>query len=77
MATYNGERYLREQIDSILNQEFKENSDLELELVISDDNSTDNTLRIIESYHDSSIKTRRDTDTTTAFSLAPQTSATP
>ena len=56
MATYNGERYLREQIDSILNQEFKENSDLELELVISDDNSTDNTLRIIESYHDSRIR---------------------
>lgn len=56
MATYNGEKYLREQIDSILSQEFRENPDLELELVISDDNSTDSTRRIIESYHDSRIR---------------------
>ena len=33
MVTYNGAKYIREQVDSILNQEFKENPDVELELV--------------------------------------------
>ena len=33
MATYNGGKYIREQVDSILNQEFKENPNVELELV--------------------------------------------
>lgn len=51
MATYNGEKYIKEQIDSILNQ-LSEND----ELVISDDGSTDKTISIIESYHDSRIK---------------------
>ena len=51
MATYNGEKYLREQIDSILIQ--LENSD---ELIISDDGSTDSTISIIESYRDKRIK---------------------
>lgn len=56
MATYNGAKYIREQVDSILNQEFKENSDVELEIVVSDDGSTDDTIKILESYHDSRIK---------------------
>lgn len=50
MATYNGEQYLREQIDSILCQLGDED-----ELVISDDASTDSTCRIIESYDDKRI----------------------
>lgn len=45
MATYNGERYLREQIDSILNQD---NDDWTL--YIRDDGSEDNTLLIIDEY---------------------------
>lgn len=45
MATYNGEKYLREQIDSILGQD---NHDWHL--YIHDDGSTDNTLEIIEGY---------------------------
>lgn len=45
MATYNGERFLSEQLDSILVQL----SDLD-ELIISDDGSTDNTIRIIQEY---------------------------
>ena len=49
MATYNGAKYLREQVDSILNQEFTENKDVEMELVVSDDGSTDDTLKILES----------------------------
>ena len=51
MATYNGEKYIKEQIDSILS-EIKEND----EIVISDDNSTDCTVEIIKSYNDDRIK---------------------
>lgn len=51
MATYNGERFLREQIDSILSQLGEGD-----ELVISDDGSTDNTINIINSYDDKRIK---------------------
>ena len=56
MATYNGAKYIREQVDSILNQEFKENPNIELELVVSDDGSTDETIQILEAYHDPRIK---------------------
>ena len=43
MATYNGQKYLKEQIDSIICQ--LSESD---ELVISDDHSTDKTQEIIK-----------------------------
>ena len=45
MATYNGEKYLKEQLDSILKQ--IKSSD---ELIISDDGSTDSTCTIIREY---------------------------
>ena len=51
MATYNGEKYIKKQIDSILCQLSQED-----ELVISDDGSTDKTVEIINSYNDSRIK---------------------
>ena len=51
MATYNGEKYIKQQIDSILN-----NLDENDEIIISDDGSTDNTKNIIEEYNDSRIK---------------------
>ena len=51
MATYNGEKYIKEQLDSILIQ-LNEND----ELVISDDGSTDKTIDIINSYNDKRIK---------------------
>lgn len=51
MATYNGERFIKEQIDSILPQLSAED-----ELIISDDGSTDRTLEIIASYEDRRIK---------------------
>lgn len=51
MATYNGERFIKQQIDSILCQ-LSPND----ELVISDDGSTDRTLEIIASYNDKRIK---------------------
>jgi glycosyltransferase involved in cell wall biosynthesis len=45
MSVYNGERYLRESIDSILGQTFKN-----FELVIIDDGSTDDSWKIIKKY---------------------------
>ena len=45
MATYNGARFIREQIDSILPQLGAED-----ELIISDDGSTDGTLGILAEY---------------------------
>jgi glycosyltransferase involved in cell wall biosynthesis len=45
MATYNGERWLREQLDSLALQTF-----LPSELVISDDLSTDGTLKVIRRF---------------------------
>ncbi|MGQ3889240.1 glycosyltransferase family 2 protein [Legionella sp. CNM-1927-20] len=45
MCTYNGQRYLVEQLNSIVNQTHDN-----WELWISDDGSTDNTLHIISSY---------------------------
>lgn len=45
MSTYNGEKYLKEQIDSILKQK-----NIDLSLYISDDRSTDETTKIIEEY---------------------------
>lgn len=56
MATYNGGKFIREQVDSILNQEFTENEGVEIELVVSDDGFTDDTIQILESYHDPRIK---------------------
>ena len=51
MATYNGGKYLKEQIDSILDQ-----LSITDELIISDDFSSDNTIEIINSYNDKRIK---------------------
>ncbi len=51
MATHNGEKYLHQQIDSILIQ-----LEVNDELIISDDNSSDKTHDIITSYHDLRIK---------------------
>lgn len=45
MATYNGEKYLKEQIESILNQTYKN-----IRLIISDDASKDSTPKILEEY---------------------------
>lgn len=51
MATYNGEKYIKEQIDSIL-----QNMNQDDELIISDDGSKDETLNIISKYNDNRIK---------------------
>ncbi len=46
MSTYNGEKYLREQIDSILSQK----GDFDLQLVVRDDGSNDGTQDILREY---------------------------
>lgn len=51
MPTYNGEKYIKEQLDSILSQ-----ISVDDEVIISDDSSTDKTLEIIKSYNDSRLK---------------------
>lgn len=51
MATFNGEKYLKEQVDSILPQ--LEPND---ELIISDDGSRDNTINIVNAFNDTRIK---------------------
>jgi len=51
LATYNGEKYIEQQIDSILCQISDED-----EIIVSDDGSTDNTLKILKKYNDSRIK---------------------
>lgn len=45
LATYNGEKYLKEQLESILNQTYKN-----FVVLISDDASQDNTANIIRKY---------------------------
>jgi glycosyltransferase involved in cell wall biosynthesis len=45
MATYNGEKYLCEQLDSIMRQTYRD-----FELIITDDCSTDATLLILSEY---------------------------
>lgn len=51
MATYNGAKFIKEQVDSILPQLRDDD-----ELIVSDDASKDNTLEILESYNDPRIK---------------------
>ena len=51
MPVYNGEKYLKEAIDSILNQTLSD-----FEFIIIDDGSTDSTEDIIKTYSDSRIK---------------------
>ena len=51
MASYNGEKYIAEQIASILSQ-LGEND----ELIVSDDCSTDHTIDVVNSFKDSRIK---------------------
>lgn len=51
LATYNGEKYIREQMDSIITQLTDKD-----EIIISDDHSSDNTINIIKQYNDKRIK---------------------
>ena len=46
LSSYNGEKYIKEQIDSILKQE----GSFELSLIVRDDGSTDETINILKKY---------------------------
>ena len=45
MATYNGEKYLRQQLDSIFRQK-----DVKVQVLVRDDGSTDGTVQILDEY---------------------------
>ncbi len=51
LCTYNGEKYIKAQLDSIIGQTYEA-----LEIIICDDRSRDKTLDILRSYTDSRIK---------------------
>lgn len=46
LSTYNGEKYLREQLNSLLVQE-----NVKIHILVRDDGSTDNTINILKEYH--------------------------
>ena len=45
LATYNGEKYIKEQVESILNQTYEN-----IQIIISDDCSTDKTRQVLKEY---------------------------
>lgn len=51
IPTYNGEKFLKPQVDSVLSQLSQDD-----EIIVSDDGSSDNTIEILENYRDSRIK---------------------
>lgn len=50
VPSYNHGKYIKETIDSILNQSFQD-----IEVIISDDNSDDDSVKVINSFNDSRI----------------------
>ena len=52
MSTYHGEKYMKEQIDSILSQK-----DVDVRLIVRDDGSQDGTLAILEDYQSRGLLT--------------------
>ncbi len=64
LAVYNGEKYLRECIDSIINQTYEN-----WELIFVNDGSTDETVQIINEYRDSRILKIDQPNKGLAFSL--------
>ena len=54
IPTFNGEKYLQEALDSVAQQSYAN-----LEVIISDDASTDKTLEMLEDYKNNSKNTVR------------------
>ncbi|MCT7584007.1 glycosyltransferase family 2 protein [Aliarcobacter butzleri] len=53
LSTYNGKKYIKEQLDSIFNQTYKN-----IEIIVRDDGSSDNTIEILKSYNIEPIDTK-------------------
>ncbi len=50
VSTYNGEKYLKEQLDSILSQ-----TNVLVDILVRDDGSTDNTINILKEYEEKEL----------------------
>jgi glycosyltransferase involved in cell wall biosynthesis len=46
ISSYNGSKYIKEQLDSLLNQSYKN-----IEIIVRDDGSSENTIEILKSYN--------------------------
>ena len=64
MPVYNGEKFLREAIESILAQTFAD-----FELIVIDDGSQDDSFQIIQQFQDPRIRARRQENTGLAVTL--------
>ena len=53
LPSFNGEKYIRESLDSIISQKFQD-----WELIVVDDSSTDNTMKIVNEYADNDSRIR-------------------
>lgn len=53
ISTFNGKKYIKEQLDSIFNQTYKN-----IEIIVRDDGSSDNTIEILKSYNIKTIDTK-------------------
>ena len=53
LAVYNGEKYLREQVESILSQTYSD-----IELVMTDDNSSDGSWKVMNAMADGDSRIR-------------------
>ena len=62
MSTYNGEKYLKEQLDSIFKQ-----IDVKVRLLVRDDGSKDETLKILKQYDDIEVVTGKNEGPTKSF----------
>ena len=64
LSTYNGEKYLKEQLDSLFNQTYEN-----FELIVRDDGSTDRTLKILKSYDIHLLESQENIGVKKSFSL--------
>lgn len=63
LSTYNGEKYLKEQLDSLQNQTYKD-----FEIIARDDGSCDKTLKILKSYDIKIIESTKNLGAKKSFS---------
>ena len=64
LSTYNGEKYLKDQLDSILSQSYKN-----FEIIARDDGSSDETINILKSYNIKILDTDKNLGAKLSFSV--------